>query len=200
VVYLDASDQVLVQRYKETRRKHPLASEDSPLSGIQMERELLQKLKERSDLILDTSSLKPLELKDKVKNYIGETTSEMMVNVMSFGFKYGIPLDADLVFDVRFLPNPHYIDTLRPKTGIDHEVASYVFNSEQTKQYIDYLVPLLNFSIPQYKEEGKQQLVIAIGCTGGKHRSVAITEKLGSIFGEQYSTRVSHRDMNKDGG
>lgn len=198
MVFLDANDQTLVQRYKESRRKHPLALEDSPLSGISRERELLKELQQRADFVVDTSSLKPSQLKEKVVKNFTKKDFHMIVNVMSFGFKYGIPLDADLVFDVRFLPNPHYIESLRPKTGKDEEVYSYVFNAEKTKEYVQKLIDFISFSLPQYKEEGKQQLVIAIGCTGGKHRSVAITEHLGGIFGKEYKTFANHRDIGKE--
>jgi len=198
MVFLDASDQVLVQRYKQSRRLHPMASEDSPLSGIVKERALLKDLQERADSVIDTTALKPAQLKEKMVKGFNKNDAKLMVNVMSFGFKYGIPLDADLVFDVRFLPNPHYIDTLRPKTGKESDVADYVFNSEKTKAYMDKLIDFISFSLPQYKEEGKQQLVIAIGCTGGKHRSVAITEKLGELFKKDYTTFISHRDIGRE--
>lgn len=198
MVFLDASDQVLVQRYKQSRRLHPMASEDSPLSGIVKERALLKDLQERADSVIDTTALKPAQLKEKMVKGFNKNDAKLMVNVMSFGFKYGIPLDADLVFDVRFLPNPHYIDTLRPKTGKESDVADYVFNSDKTKAYMDKLIDFISFSLPQYKEEGKQQLVIAIGCTGGKHRSVAITEKLGELFKKDYTTFISHRDIGRE--
>jgi len=198
MVFLDASDQVLVQRYKQSRRLHPMASEDSPLSGIVKERALLKDLQERADSVIDTTALKPAQLKEKMVKGFNKNDAKLMVNVMSFGFKYGIPLDADLVFDVRFLPNPHYIDTLRPKTGKESDVADYVFNSDKTKAYMEKLIDFISFSLPQYKEEGKQQLVVAIGCTGGKHRSVAITEKLGELFKKDYTTFISHRDIGRE--
>jgi UPF0042 nucleotide-binding protein len=198
MVFLDASEQILVQRYKQSRRLHPMASEDAPLSGIVKEKKLLKELQEKADIVIDTTSLKPAQLKEKMMKNFDKKDSKMMVNVMSFGFKYGIPLDADLVFDVRFLPNPHYIDTLRPKTGKESDVANYVFDSDKTKAYMEKLIDFISFSLPQYKEEGKQQLVIAIGCTGGKHRSVAITEKLGTIFGKDYTTFTSHRDIGRE--
>lgn len=198
MVFLDANDQILVQRYKQTRRKHPMASEESPLNGISTERELLKELQQQADIVIDTSSLKPAQLKENVVSYFTKNENKMMVNVMSFGFKYGIPLDADLVFDVRFLPNPHYVDRLRPKTGKDEEVSAYVFDSKKTQEYVKKLIEFISFSLPQYEEEGKQQLVIAIGCTGGKHRSVAITEKLGNTFGKNYSTFTNHRDIGKE--
>lgn len=198
ILFLDASDQVLVQRYKETRRRHPLAPEGLPLEGIQAERKLLEELKGRANLILDSSQLKPVQLKEKISNYFSTMQSRMTVNVTSFGFKYGIPIDADLVFDVRFLPNPHYIDQLRPKTGLDQEVSGYVFQWDESLQFVDKLTDFIDYTLPHYQREGKSQLVIGIGCTGGKHRSVAIAEYLGEKFKADYLTRVSHRDIDRD--
>lgn len=198
IVFLDANDQVLVQRYKQSRRKHPMTAEDSPLAGIHKERSLLKELQHRADVVLDTSSLKPAQLKEKMAKKFAKKDSKFTVNIMSFGFKYGIPLDADVVFDVRFLPNPHYVDELRPKTGKEEEVSSYVFGFQQSKEYVEKLIDFISFSLPQYKEEGKQQLVIGIGCTGGKHRSVAITEKLALEFGSQYTVFADHRDIGKE--
>ncbi|HJV47483.1 MAG TPA: RNase adapter RapZ [Bacillota bacterium] len=198
ILFLDASDQVLVQRYKETRRRHPLAPEGLPLEGILAERRMLEEIKGRANLILDSSQLKPIALKEKISNYFSNMQSQMTVNITSFGFKYGIPIDADLVFDVRFLPNPHYIDSLRPKTGMDSDVADYVFKWDETKEFVDKLVDFIGYSLPHYQREGKSQLVVGIGCTGGKHRSVAIAEYLGEKFGTDYSARVSHRDMERD--
>lgn len=198
ILFLDSSSQVLVRRYKETRRRHPLAPEGLPLDGIEAERKMLEELKGRANLIVDSSQLKPIQLKEKITNYFSTVESKLTVNITSFGFKYGIPIDADLVFDVRFLPNPHYIDELRPKTGLDDEVAAYVFQYDQTIQFIEKLDDFIEYTLPHYQREGKSQLVIGIGCTGGKHRSVAISEHLGQKFKENYITRVSHRDIDRD--
>ncbi|WLR41432.1 RNase adapter RapZ [Bacillus carboniphilus] len=198
ILFLDAKDQVLVTRYKETRRTHPLATDGLPLEGIQSERELLEDLKGRAQLIFDTSTIKPRELREKIlKHFSGTEQHTFMVNVMSFGFKYGLPIDADLVFDVRFLPNPHYIDQLRPLTGLDNEVSSYVLKWNETQKFIDKLMDLLGYMLPHYKREGKSQLVIAIGCTGGQHRSVTLAEYIGNYFGKEYNTHISHRDIER---
>lgn len=198
ILFLDASDQILVQRYKETRRRHPLASEGLPLDGILAERRMLEEIKGRANLILDSSQLKPVQLKERISNYFSTMQSQMTVNITSFGFKYGIPIDADLVFDVRFLPNPHYIDDLRPKTGLDQDVSGYVFQWDESMQFVDKLSDFVGYTLPHYQREGKSQLVIGIGCTGGKHRSVAIAEYLGKRFKDDYLTRVSHRDIERD--
>ena len=198
ILFLDASDQILVQRYKETRRRHPLAPEGLPLDGIMAERKLLEEIKGRANLTLDSSQLKPIQLKEKITNYFSTIESQMTVNITSFGFKYGIPIDADLVFDVRFLPNPHYIDDLRPKTGLEAEVSDYVFQWDESIEFVKKLDDFIGFTLPHYQREGKSQLVIGIGCTGGKHRSVAIAEHLGEKFKESFLTRVSHRDIERD--
>jgi RNase adapter protein RapZ len=198
ILFLDASNQVLVQRYKETRRRHPLAPDGLPLDGILAERKMLEELKGRANLTIDTSQLKLAQLKEKISYYFSTMHSQMTVNIISFGFKYGIPIDADLVFDVRFLPNPHYIETLRPMTGLDADVSDYVFQWEETKQFVERLTDFVKYTLPHYQREGKSQLVIGIGCTGGKHRSVSIAEFLGKTFKEDYVTRVSHRDIERD--
>jgi RNase adapter protein RapZ len=198
ILFLDASDQVLVQRYKETRRRHPLAPDGLPLDGILAERKMLEELKGRANLSIDTSQLKLAQLKEKISYYFSTMHSQMTVNIISFGFKYGIPIDADLVFDVRFLPNPHYIETLRPMTGLDDDVSDYVFQWEETKQFVERLTDFVKYTLPHYQREGKSQLVIGIGCTGGKHRSVSIAEFLGKTFKGDYVTRVSHRDIERD--
>lgn len=201
ILFLDAKDEVLVRRYKESRRRHPLSQHSMPLEGISAERTLLEDLKGKASLVIDTSDMKPLKLKERLTNHFGQTSfKSMTVNIMSFGFKYGIPLDADLVFDVRFLPNPHYIETLRPHTGQSKEVYDYVMKWPETTEFLNKLVDMLTFLIPQYVEEGKSQIVIAIGCTGGKHRSVAITEYLGEKLelDQSLQKRVSHRDSERD--
>ncbi|MBM6619010.1 RNase adapter RapZ [Bacillus suaedaesalsae] len=198
ILFLDAKDAALVTRYKETRRSHPLAPNESPLKGIGLERELLEELKGRAQIILDTSDLKPRELREKISSQFAAHSKQVFtVNVLSFGFKYGIPIDADLVFDVRFLPNPHYIDHMRPQTGLDEEVSTYVLKWNETNKFLEKVIDLLTFMLPHYKREGKSQLVIAIGCTGGQHRSVALTEKIGHHFEEDYKTHISHRDIER---
>jgi len=198
ILFLDAKDAKLVQRYKETRRSHPLATKGLPLEGIKQEREMLEELKGRAQQIIDTTDLKPIQLRERIiQGFSSQEKHPFSVTLMSFGFKYGIPIDADLVFDVRFLPNPHYIDHLRPKTGLDTEVSSYVLKWSETQQFITKLQDLLVYMLPQYKREGKSQLVIGIGCTGGKHRSVTLAEHFGDVFAEDYIIHVSHRDIEK---
>ncbi|EGL84097.1 UPF0042 nucleotide-binding protein yhbJ [Caldalkalibacillus thermarum TA2.A1] len=197
ILFLDASDEVLVKRYKETRRRHPLAPDGLPLEGIKQERELLKELKGRAQQIIDTSALKPAQLRKKIVQRFSKGSHAFTVNVMSFGFKYGIPIDADLVFDVRFLPNPHYIEEMRPKTGLDEEVSHYVLKWNETQEFMHKLIELLSFLLPHYQREGKSQLVIAIGCTGGKHRSVALAEHIRDHFAGDYHIQVTHRDIDK---
>lgn len=197
ILFLDASDDVLVRRYKETRRHHPLAPQGLPIEGIRQERKLLQDIKGCSDLIIDTSNLTPTLLKEKISMIFSQISKRLTINIQSFGFKYGIPIDADLVFDVRFLPNPHYIDHLRPLTGRNAEVSEYVFKWEVTSEFMKRLTDLVDYTLPLYQAEGKSQLVIGIGCTGGKHRSVAIAEYLGNRYQDQYNVRVTHRDMER---
>lgn len=201
ILFLDATDSVLVQRYKESRRRHPLAPDGMPLDGIRLERKLLEDLKGSATQIIDTSNLKPAQLKETITSRFSHLEhNTISVNVTSFGFKYGIPIDADLIYDVRFLPNPHYVNTLRPKTGQDPEVYEYVMKWPETQTFLAKLLDMLHFLIPQYRKEGKSQVVIGIGCTGGKHRSVAIAEYLGKMMGSSDTeiVRVSHRDMEKD--
>ncbi|WP_088834911.1 MULTISPECIES: RNase adapter RapZ [Paenibacillus] len=201
ILFLDAMDSTLVQRYKESRRKHPLAPTGAPLEGIQQERKLLEELKGHATQVIDTSSLKPAQLKEKIiSRFTNLENSGISINVISFGFKYGIPIDADLIFDVRFLPNPHYVDNLRPNTGQDPDVYEYVMKWTETQEFLTKLLDMLHFLVPQYKKEGKSQIVIGIGCTGGKHRSVAIAEYLGKMMGnsETEVVRVSHRDSERD--
>ncbi|WP_071460766.1 RNase adapter RapZ [Bacillus massilinigeriensis] len=198
ILFLDADDAALVRRYKETRRFHPLAPSGLPLEGIKLERELLEELKGRAQIIYNTSNIKPKELREKIlEDFAADGRTTFTVNVMSFGFKHGLPIDADLVFDVRFLPNPHYIDHMRPKTGLDEEVSTYVLKWNETHKFLEKVTDLLAFMLPHYKREGKAQLVIAIGCTGGQHRSVALAEHIAHHFENDYKTRVSHRDIDK---
>lgn len=198
ILFLDADDASLVRRYKESRRTHPLAPLDRPLEGIKLERHLLDELKGRAQLIYNTSQLKPRELREKITMEFSTSKQPVFtVNVMSFGFKHGIPIDADLVFDVRFLPNPHYIEHMRPQTGLEEEVSTYVLKWSETKKFLEKVTDLLTFMLPYYKREGKSQLIIAIGCTGGQHRSVALTEYLANYFKKDYTTQISHRDIEK---
>lgn len=198
ILFLDSDNATLVRRYKETRRSHPLAKAGLPLEGIKLERELLEELKGRAQLIYDTSNLKPKDLREKIiKAFSVDKSNMFTVNVMSFGFKHGIPIDADLVFDVRFLPNPHYIDHMRPKTGLDEEVYNYVLKWNETNKFLEKVTELLSFMLPHYKREGKAQLVIAIGCTGGQHRSVALAEYIGKFFAKDYETYITHRDIER---
>lgn len=203
ILFLDCTDSVLVQRYKESRRKHPLAPNGAPLEGIHQERKLLEELKGMATQSIDTSSLKPAQLKERILARFNSAEEDgMSLNFMSFGFKYGIPIDADLIFDVRFLPNPHYVENLRPNTGQDADVYEYVMKWTETQEFLSKLLDLLQFLVPQYKKEGKSQVVIGIGCTGGKHRSVAVAEYLGKVMGtsETEQVRVSHRDIERDRG
>ncbi|MCU9612922.1 RNase adapter RapZ [Caldibacillus lycopersici] len=196
ILFLDADDSTLVRRYKETRRSHPLATSGLPLEGIHMERKLLEELKGRAQSIYNTSNIKPKELREKIASEFSNSKAKLFrVNVVSFGFKHGIPIDADLVFDVRFLPNPFYIEHMRSQTGLDAEVYSYVMKWNDTTKFLEKLTDLLHFMLPLYKREGKSQLVLAIGCTGGQHRSVAIAEYIGKKFANDYHVQVSHREI-----
>lgn len=198
ILFLDAHDEKLVSRYKETRRSHPLAVGDLPLKGIRQERKLLDELRGRAQRIIDTTDLKPKDLREKILRAYSEEKQEIFsVHMVSFGFKYGLPIDADLVFDVRFLPNPHYVATLQPLTGLNQDVASYVFKWNDTQRFQEKVLDLLSFMLPLYKKEGKSQLVVAIGCTGGQHRSVALAEYFAKKLSSTYITHISHRDIDK---
>ncbi len=200
ILYLDASDESLMKRFKETRRTHPLSQEDSIEVGIQHERESLAFLRDKADYIIDTSHLLVRELRNTMSDIFldGKKFNNLQITIQSFGFKYGMPSEADLMFDVRFLPNPYYIDELKHLTGNDKEVYTYVESFDVTKIFLDKLVDLLRFLIPNYINEGKNQLVIAIGCTGGKHRSVTIANALFDTLSESsYGIKVEHRDILK---
>ena len=201
ILYLEASDEVLVKRYKETRRAHPLAKQGRVEDGIRLEREKLLYLKENATYILDTSQLLTRELKKALEQILVEEKNfkNLMITVLSFGFKYGIPNGCDLVFDVRFLPNPYYVDGLKYKTGNDEEVQDFVMDYEISHIFLDKLVDMLNFLIPNYILEGKNQLVIGIGCTGGKHRSVTLANKLFEALSDrsEYGVRLEHRDVSR---
>lgn len=199
ILFLDASDEVLVKRYKESRRIHPLSGDGSISEGIYKEREKLQYLKDKAKNIIDTTNLIPSQLKEELRNiYLeGNDTNNLIINIVSFGFKKGIPLDADLVFDVRFLPNPFYIEELKEFTGQEARIREYVMNSPISVKFLEKLYDLIDFLIPCYIKEGKNQLVIAIGCTGGKHRSVTIAHELYHRLkdgGQRVIT--NHRDCN----
>ncbi|MER2107730.1 MAG: RNase adapter RapZ [Solibacillus sp.] len=197
ILFLDSDDATLVRRYKESRRAHPLAPHGLLLEGIQKERELLSELKDRAKTIVNTSKMKPKELRERITTEFTNLTSPTFsVNMMSFGFKHGMPIDADLVFDVRFLKNPYYVEELRPKTGLQTEVSSYVLATEETQQLITKLTDLFTFMIPQYRKEGKSQLVIAFGCTGGQHRSVTLAEYFGKLLSHTEQVVITHRDIN----
>ena len=198
ILFLDANDETLVRRYKESRRSHPLSEGGLPLTGIKKERLLLSEMKGRARSIFNTSGLKPRELREKITSeFSSKDDLGFTLNFLSFGFKHGMPIDADVVFDVRFLPNPFYIEDLKPKTGLQKEVYDYVLKWNDTQILIEKLTDLFKFLIPQYKNEGKSQVVIAFGCTGGQHRSVTLAEFFGTRFKEEYRTLVTHRDIEK---
>ncbi|MBW6463998.1 MAG: RNase adapter RapZ [Dethiobacteria bacterium] len=198
ILFLVADEDVLIRRYKETRRRHPMGSISLP-EAIQKEREALSELRGRANQEIDTSNMKPWELKAKiVEIYEPEQRDRnMQIRIISFGFKYGLPPDADLVFDVRFLPNPHYVDHLQPLTGEDEKVKEYLWRWPETVKYYEMVKDLLQFSIPFYVKEGKTSLVITIGCTGGKHRSVVLADELGRALGSKFNLIVEHRDIYK---
>ena len=196
ILFLESSNATLVSRYKESRRSHPLAPFGTPLEGIRKEREILADMKQMANTIVDTTNKKPRELRDFIMSQFSAlTTPSFSIQVMSFGFKYGIAIDADLVFDVRFLKNPYYEENLRHKTGLQTEVSSYVLATEDAQQLIAKLTDLFQFIIPKYKEEGKSQLVIAFGCTGGQHRSVTLAEYFGKYLANSEHTVITHRDI-----
>nr|WP_294485003.1 RNase adapter RapZ [uncultured Anaerosporobacter sp.] len=201
ILYLDTVNEVLVKRFKETRRNHPLSGNGRVDAGIELEREKLEFLKKQADFIIDTSQLLIRELKIEInKIFVQEQEyGNFYITILSFGFKYGIPTDCDLVFDVRFLPNPYYDQELKPQTGNDKPVYEYVMSSQKASEFLDKLEDMLEFLIPNYIEEGKNQLVVGIGCTGGKHRSVSIANALSDRLSKlEYGFKVEHRDIKKD--
>ena len=202
IFFLDAEDSVLVKRFKETRRAHPLAMEGRIEDGIEEERKQLKYLRDNATYILDTSHMLIRDLKKEINDIYAANKNygNLYVNILSFGFKYGIPADADLVFDVRFLPNPFYIDELKNDTGRDKNVHDYVMSFEEAHTFLKKLQDMILFLIPNYVKEGKNQLVIAVGCTGGKHRSVCLAEELfkGLSDAAEYGLRIEHRDIDKD--
>ena len=199
ILFMEASDTVLLKRYKETRRMHPLSPDGRVEEGVHKERDILQGIKQKADYVIDTSNLLTRELKEEIDHIFvrNEEYNSLMVTILSFGFKNGIPADVDLVFDVRFLPNPFYIDELKHKTGNDKEVQDYVMNFPEASVFLNKLTDMLDFLIPNYVKEGKHQLVIGIGCTGGKHRSVTLANELYVKMKDRgnYGTKLYHRDI-----
>lgn len=202
ILFLDASDEVLVKRFKESRRSHPLAQDGRVINGIETERNKLRELKDRADIIIDTSKLEIKDLRERIIENYGDAKQierEIAITVLSFGFKYGIPVDSDLVFDVRFLPNPFYIPELKRFSGQEKPVSDYVLSHDETKGFIEKLDDMLKFLIPNYEREGKRQLIISIGCTGGRHRSVAIANSIyETLAAEGRKVTIEHRDINED--
>ena len=200
LLFIEASDDVIIRRYKETRRPHPLAPEARISEGVTRERQQLAPVRERATQIVNTSKLRKTELREIIREHYdtpgGDT--ELTVTVLSFGFKYGVPLDADLVFDVRFLPNPFYVDNLRSKSGTVPQVASYIESWDVTQKFERHLDDMIDFLLPQYEKDGKSQLVIAVGCTGGMHRSVFIAKHLYDRIKSRYDVRLEHRDLMKN--
>lgn len=203
ILFMDANDTVLVKRYKETRRVHPLAVDARVEDGVKKERRVLKEIKRSADYVIDTSNLLTRELKEELDRIFVENGeyNNLMVTVMSFGFKHGIPADADLVFDVRFLPNPFYIDELKTKTGNDREVQDYVMSFGEAEEFLERLTDMIQFLMPNYVKEGKYRLVIGIGCTGGKHRSVTLANELyRRMKGDgKYGIKLFHRDISQQG-
>ncbi len=202
ILFLDAANDTLLRRFRETRRKHPLSDSylGSTEDAVNLERRLLRPLKEQSDYVIDTSLLSTTQLKERITAlFMGDASLGMTVNCMSFGFKYGMPSEADLMFDVRCLPNPFYIPELKPLTGLDEQVFNYVMKWDQSKGFAERMINLIDFSLPLYLKEGKSQLVVAIGCTGGKHRSVTLTRVLYKHLTEddQHRVTIHHRDIGK---
>ena len=198
LIFLDSSDTVLRKRYNETRRRHPLSVDGSIAEGIAREREMLKDLKSLSDFTIDTTDFNVHQLKEVIKSrYESADTNKLQINILSFGYKHGYPYDADMIFDVRFLPNPFFIDELKDLTGLDEKIKDFVLNKEDTKEYMKKLTDFLEFLIPRYEKEGKSYLTIALGCTGGKHRSVVLANELAQYF-ERLSPVTRHRDIKKN--
>ena len=200
MLFMDASDPVIIRRYKETRRRHPMAPSSRISDGIAKERERLSPARAKATYIIDTSELKKVELRDKIHRIFGNSDGEQMsINVLSFGFKFGMPLDADMVLDVRFLPNPFYIESMRHKSGAVPEVAEYIAQWPVTQEFIGHLDGMMDFLVPQYVKEGKSQLVIAVGCTGGMHRSVFIAKHIFDRLNKKgLPVKLEHRDLMKN--
>ena len=202
ILFLDASDEILVKRFKEARRSHPLAPQGRVLTVISEERNKLREVKDRADIIIDTSKYAIRDLREKINEYYGDVKSpekQLSITILSFGFKYGIPVDSDLVFDVRFIPNPFYIPELKKYSGSDEPVKKYVLDQKETQGFIEKLEDMLRFLIPNYIKEGKRQLIVSIGCTGGRHRSVAIANAIHEqLLNDSFDSRIEHRDISED--
>ncbi|WP_424685043.1 RNase adapter RapZ [Enterococcus sp.] len=198
VLFLDASDEELVSRYKETRRTHPMAMDGLITEGIRKERAILEDLKTKATMVIDTTTLTPRQLRERInEQFKTSETQGFRIEMVSFGFKYGLPIDADIVMDVRFLPNPHYVQELRPLTGMDQLVYDYVMSFAETEDFYERFIGLLQAIMPGYVKEGKSSLTVAIGCTGGQHRSVALTERVGQALAKEYKVNITHRDKDK---
>ena len=202
ILFLDTADEILVKRFKEKRRSHPLAPGGRVITGIERERKRLKEVKEKADIIIDTSKYAIKDLREEMLKKFGDgeiPQKQLAITVLSFGFKYGIPVDSDLVFDVRFIPNPFYIPELKPHSGNDKPVKDYVLQQEESKVFLEKSVDMLKFLIPNYNKEGKRQLIISIGCTGGRHRSVAIANAIyENLKDSNYNVYVEHRDIKED--
>lgn len=202
ILFLEASDETLIKRYKTSRRMHPLAGDGRIIRGVKAERMKLQEIKKRANYIIDTTNMSTSQLKQEIVHLFveGGKTEKLIINIISFGFKYGIPLDGDLVFDVRFLPNPYYIESMKKLSGNDDEVREYVMKWPEAKEFMEKLVDMIEFLIPYYIKEGKSQLVVAIGCTGGRHRSVTMSNMLYQRLKEkEHRVILEHRDINEEG-
>lgn len=201
LVFLEASDEALVRRFSETRRKHPLAPSESPLEGLHQERELLNELKAQADKVIDTSDFNVHQLREYIKEYFSTSYAaqeKMSINLISFGYRYGVPTDADLVFDIRFLPNPYFVNSLKWLDGRDEKVREFVLSRAETREFLERLKGFLDYLVPLYLKEGKSYLTIAIGCTGGKHRSVVITEAMAAALDSgSVTARKRHRDLHR---
>jgi len=201
ILFLDCSDEVLVKRFKQNRRSHPLSPNGRVLTGINIERKKLREVQDKADIIIDTSKYPIKDLREKINEYFGDKSieEEISISVLSFGFKYGIPVDSDLVFDVRFIPNPFYIPELKPFSGNDEPVKNYVMEQTETQTFLQKANDMFEFLIPNYQKEGKRQLIISIGCTGGRHRSVAIANSIyETLRANNHDVYIEHRDIKED--
>jgi len=200
VLFLETSTEALVRRYEATRRRHPLGTDRSLVEAIELDRERLSGARAAADLVIDTTELNPHQLRDRINSVFDERqqADSIRITLTSFGFKHGMPLDVDLVFDCRFLPNPHWVDDLRPMSGLDEPIQDYVLDRDLTRRFLEHLSAMLDDLIPAFDDEGKSYLTVAFGCTGGRHRSVAVAEAVGRILTERgWQSRVSHRDINR---
>jgi UPF0042 nucleotide-binding protein len=199
VVFFDASDDVLLRRFSETRRPHPLAGEGSIQDGISLEREALQSIRALADKVIDTSDFNVHQLKREIEQQFCQAPQARRMSLFftSFGYIFGIPHDTDMILDVRFLPNPYFVNELRPRSGLESEVKEYVLGNVETRMFLDRLYALLEFALPLYEREGKSSLTLALGCTGGRHRSVVLVEELQKRFGENFPVHIKHRDIDK---